>query len=101
MVGRCVGNRIVRRIFRDGVTAEQGEGRRLLNGPMLKDRPRPAISSGGVFRSGPARGSASKVPARPGRDASVVPPSGDQGTDRMLQILAPARAADPSRGWWV
>src|SRR5882757_7380757 len=82
---------MVRRIFRAGGRGA-GEGR-TLNGPMLKTDPA-AISSAEFFDRARAR-LRFEVPAGL-TDASVVPPSGDQGTDRMLQILAREQPIRPA-----
>ena len=68
---------------------------------MLKTEPA-AISSAEFFDRARAR-LRFDVPAGL-TDASIVPPSGDRGTDRMLQIIAqeqpirPGGGADPGGG---
>ena len=65
-----------------------------LNEPMLKSRAR-RDQFGGVFRSGPRAAALRRSAGL--TDASIVPPSGDPGTDRMLEIIA-QRTAGPARG---
>jgi 8-oxo-dGTP pyrophosphatase MutT (NUDIX family) len=64
-----------------------------LNEPMLKTEPA-AIGSAEFFDRARAR---LRFEVPPGlTDASVVPQSGDQGTDRMLQILAREKPIRPA-----
>jgi len=64
-----------------------------LNGPVLKNDPA-AISSAEFFARARAR-LRFDIPAGL-TDASLVPASGDQGTDRMLQILAREQPIRPA-----
>ncbi|HZE53563.1 MAG TPA: CoA pyrophosphatase [Bradyrhizobium sp.] len=64
-----------------------------MNGPMLKNDPA-AISSAEFFARARAR-LRFDIPAGL-TDASLVPASGDQGTDRMLQILAREQPIRPA-----
>jgi 8-oxo-dGTP pyrophosphatase MutT (NUDIX family) len=64
-----------------------------LNGPMLKTDPA-AINSADFFDRARAR---LRFDIPPGlTDASIVPPSGDRGTDRMLEIIAREQPIRPA-----
>jgi 8-oxo-dGTP pyrophosphatase MutT (NUDIX family) len=64
-----------------------------LNGPMLKTEPA-LFDSAEFFARARAR---LRFEVPPGlTDASVVPPSGDQGTDRMLEIVAREQPIRPA-----
>ena len=64
-----------------------------MNGPMLKTEPA-LFDSAEFFARARAR---LRFDVPPGlTDASVVPPSGDQGTDRMLEIVAREQPIRPA-----
>ena len=64
-----------------------------MNGPMLKTEPA-LFNSAEFFARARAR---LRFEIPPGlTDASIVPPSGDQGTDRMLEILAREQPIRPA-----
>jgi 8-oxo-dGTP pyrophosphatase MutT (NUDIX family) len=64
-----------------------------LNGPMLKTEPA-LFDSAEFFARARAR---LRFEIPPGlTDASIVPPSGDQGTDRMLEIIAREQPIRPA-----
>ena len=64
-----------------------------MNGPMLKTEPA-LFDSAEFFARARAR---LRFEVPPGlTDASVVPPSGDQGTDRMLEIIAREQPIRPA-----
>ena len=79
------------RIFCDG-RCGAGEGR-ALNEPMLKTEPA-AISSAEFFDRSRAR---LRFDVPPGLiDPNIIPRSGDQGTDRMLEIIAREQPVRPA-----